>query len=189
MSPWIGVRDKHQCVFKTVILFTWTALGFLLGLVLFKMTFLSWPFLNLFWKFNRTKSFYFDKKPEVGHVNCDYGLVNCKASFSIYKKLETLFRASVFCSIKKLIVCKTKPPATQIMEGIEIIEVATKGKGLIARKTYEPGQLVLREKAHAYVVMSNHVTTTCHYCLASSNIVSLYSSNLKVSFLFFFVQI
>jgi len=57
------------------------------------------------------------------------------------------------------------------MEGIEIIDVATKGRGLIATKTFETGQLVLREDAYAYVVMNDHIASTCHYCLSSTNIV------------------
>ena len=59
------------------------------------------------------------------------------------------------------------------MDGIEIIEVATKGRGLIATKPFKTGQLVMREEAYSYVIMSNYVDTVCHYCLASSQIVSM----------------
>ena len=58
------------------------------------------------------------------------------------------------------------------MDNLEVVEVATKGRGLIAKKSFQTGQLVLREDAYAYVVMSNYAQSVCHYCLSSSKMVS-----------------
>ncbi|CAK8672384.1 histone-lysine N-methyltransferase SMYD1-like [Clavelina lepadiformis] len=53
------------------------------------------------------------------------------------------------------------------LTNVEIVDVATKGRGLLANKKFETGQLVLRQQPYAYVVMSAHADAVCHYCLAS----------------------
>ena len=62
------------------------------------------------------------------------------------------------------------------MNGIEITEVASKGRGLIATKKFETGRLVLGEEPYAYVIMSNYVDKVCHFCLRSTHVVSMNSS-------------
>uniref|UniRef100_A0A6F9DU65 [histone H3]-lysine(4) N-trimethyltransferase n=1 Tax=Phallusia mammillata TaxID=59560 RepID=A0A6F9DU65_9ASCI len=50
--------------------------------------------------------------------------------------------------------------------GVEIIQTINKGRGLIAGKRMETGQLILRQHPYAYVIMATHAQTVCHYCLA-----------------------
>lgn len=63
------------------------------------------------------------------------------------------------------------------MDGVEIIEVATKGRGLIASRKFETGQLVLKEEAHSYVIMSAYVDKVCHFCLLATHVVSNFVVN------------
>lgn len=50
--------------------------------------------------------------------------------------------------------------------GVEIIQTINKGRGLIAGKKFETGQLIMRQQPYAYVIMGTHAQSVCHYCLA-----------------------
>ena len=59
------------------------------------------------------------------------------------------------------------------MDNIEVAKIPGKGRGILSRKSFKVGDLILKEEAFAVTVMAAYSKSTCHYCLNSNAFVSL----------------
>ena len=59
------------------------------------------------------------------------------------------------------------------MDNIEVDKIKGKGRGIVAKKIFKVGDLILKEDAFAVTVMAAYSKSTCHFCLNSNAFVSL----------------
>jgi len=54
------------------------------------------------------------------------------------------------------------------MDNIEVAKIKGKGRGIVAKKIFKVGDLILKEDAFAVTVMAAYSKSTCHFCLNSN---------------------